>query len=258
MASRGPHKDEQLKIPKDASRADLEALITNLVETGAVSAEKVNARLDRLRTATNARIKVASAVETQISPDQERVETWLREFKTSFDALPQLHEGIQWADVEKALRADPEAMRKLQALDEKGHKMNVFGEENGEFIFASGWYEIDKVAADHRNIVFDEEAQKLLAEHYPDAKCNGNAIKIIAKIMGVKEDVAGNYLADTKFHEQLRKAMIVDGWAWLKTDAATRKTGGALDGFASGIGKVLAYYRHASGSFRAVLRVKKA
>ena len=64
--------------------------------------------------------------------------TWLGDFKSRFDALPQLHKGVQWEDVEKSLKADPESMAKLQALDAKGHAMNVFGEEKGEFIFASG------------------------------------------------------------------------------------------------------------------------
>jgi len=60
MASQGPDQDEQLNIPKDASRDNLEA---TLVETGAVSAEKVNAALDRIRSTTHERVRAASEVE---------------------------------------------------------------------------------------------------------------------------------------------------------------------------------------------------
>jgi len=164
----------------------------------------------------------------ELAPEQAE-KTWLGEFKTRFDALSELHKGIQWADVEKSLKADPESMAKLQALDAKGHAMNVFGEEKGEFIFASAWDKFEQVAPDHRNITYDLEGQKLAEEQ--GYKPNGNAVSIIAKIMGVKEDEAGSYLADPEFHEQLRKAIAVDGWAWLKTDAATRKAGFALSGY---------------------------
>lgn len=183
--------------------------------------------------------------------------TFLDILKTHFDALPQLHKGIQWTDVEKSLKADPESMRKLQTLDEKGHAMNVFGEENGEFVFASAWDNYEQVAPDHKNIAYDTEGQKLAEKQ--GYTPNGNAVSIIAKIMGVKEDEASNYLADPKFHEQLREAIDVNGWAWLKTDAATRKTGNAFDGDRDGIFKFRAgSYSDAGGSFRAALRVKKA
>lgn len=106
-------------------------------------------------------------------------------------------------DVETSLKADPESMRKLQALDEKGHKMNVFGEENDEFIFASAWGDYKEVSEDHRNIVFDAEAQRSLAENHPNETCNGNATDI-AKVLGVD-------LADPKFNEKLIKE-IRGGW----------------------------------------------
>lgn len=193
-------------------------------------------------------------VKKELSP--EEIDKYLGEFRTRFDALPQLHKGIEWAEVEKALRADVESMAKLYALDEKGHKMNVFGEENGEFVFASAWNDYEKVAEDHRNICFDPEGQKLAEKHGYEPK--GNAVSIIAAIMGVKEDEARDYLADPKFHEQLRKAVKVNGWAWLKTDAATRKSGDAFDGYYNGIYKDNADSYNDVSSFRASLRVKKA
>ena len=139
-------------------------------------------------------------------------------------------------------------MAKLQALDAKGHAMDAFGEEKGEFIFASGWDNYEEVSADHRDITYDLESQKLAEKQ--GYKPNGNAVNI-ATAMGVD-------LADPNFHEQLRKAIEINGWAWLKTDAATRKTGDALLGRHFGFYKYGALDHSAGGSFRAALRVKKA
>lgn len=191
------------------------------------------------------------AIAKEVTPEQE----WLIALKTRFDDLPQLHEGVVWPDVQKSLIADPESMAKLQALDEKGHAMNVFGEENGEFIFASCWTDIEEVSADHKNITHDLKAQKLAEKQ--GHKPSSNAVSIIAKIMGVKEDKASNYLADPKFHEQLIKVIAINGGAWLKTDAATRETGSALCGNRYGIRKYDARDHGDLGSFRAAVRVKK-
>ncbi len=180
----------------------------------------------------------------------------LEGLKTRFEALPQLHEGIQWVDVEKALIAAPEIIDKLRAFDEKGHAMNVFGEENGEFVFVSAWTDYEQMNEDHRNICFDSEGQKRAESEVYEP--TGNAVSIIAAIMGVTEDEARDYLADPKFHEKLRKAFGVNGWAWLKTDAATRNFGIALSGYHDGIYKSNAYACSGFGSFRASLRVKRA
>jgi len=181
----------------------------------------------------------------ELSPEQ----LWLGELQSRFNSLPQLHEGVQWTDVEKSLKADPESMRKLQVLDEKGHDMNVFGQENGEFVFASGWNNYEQVSADHRNIVFDQQAQDYLEKHYPAERFNGNAMDI-TKELGVD-------LADTKFHQQLIRAIQVNGWAWLKTDEAKRAVGCAFVGYFRGVNGDSADNHNASGSFRAALRVKK-
>lgn len=181
---------------------------------------------------------------------------WLGRLKIRFMALPKLHEGIAWADVERSLKADPESMGKLQALDAQGHQMNVFGEDGDTFVFVSAWCNREHVAPGHKNIVYDREGQELVEEqgHQP----NGNAVTIIAEIMGVEEEEAGKYLADPKFHEQLRGLVAVYGWAWLKTDAATRASGLAFGGVEDGIRRGNAGARSVRGSFRAELRVKKA
>jgi hypothetical protein len=185
---------------------------------------------------------------------EQKVE--LEGLQTRFDEMPQLHKGIKWADVEKALLAAPEMLNKLAAFDEKGHEMNVFGEENGEFVIASAWTDVEMVAEDHRNICFDAEGQTIAEENGEEP--NGNAVDIIAKIMGVKEDEARDYLADQKFYKKLRKLVRLRDWAWLKTDAATRKFGGAFFGVCDGVFQCAAQSHFELGSFCAALRVKKA
>lgn len=174
---------------------------------------------------------------------------WFIHFKIRFDALAKLHEGIEWADVERSLKADPEAVRKLMALDEKGHKMNVFGEDGDEFIFASAWDDYAWVSKDHRNIVFDAKAQEWLRRYIPEEKCNGNAIDI-AKDLKVD-------LADTRLHEKLRRATAVNGRAWLKTHDDWRSTGYALYGFNNGVDKHGVRNHAGDISLRVMLRIKK-
>ncbi len=182
----------------------------------------------------------AATSTVELSPEQ----AWLNAFKTRFDALPDLHKGIEWSEVEKSLQADPESMGKLQLLDEKGHEMNVFRAKNdGEIQFRTAQTDVTKIAPEHRTIMYDKKAQT----DYPRYGVNGNAEDIAAS-MGVE-------LADKELYEQFR---VKNGWVWLKTDAATRKAGAAFYGSNSGIHGNYAYNRAVYCSFCAALRVKKA
>ena len=210
--------------------------------------EIVVAAKDRIRALYGSEPAEADLANLELSLEQ----VWFHEFKGRFDALPKLHKGIQWTDVEKSLKADSESAAKLMALDAKGHAMNVFGEEKGEFVFASGWTDYNEVAEDHRNIMFDKATQDKRARDFPDGTCNGNATDIVTA-MSVE-------LAEKALHEQLRKAVGLNGWAWLKTDAATRKAGiASCGGSGGGVLTCGADSNYGgSGSFRASLRVKKA
>lgn len=185
----------------------------------------------------------ASGVEGKKELSPEEITKYLGEFKVRFDALPGLHKGVKWVDVEKSLKADPESMKKLMALDEKGHEMNVFGEKNGEIQFRSAQTDVTKIAAEHRTIMYDKKAQT----DYPDYRTNGNAENIV-KSMGIE-------LADSELYQRF---IIEKGWVWLKTDVDTRKPGNAFYGYNNGVYKCYADFRSDDGSFCASLRVKKA
>jgi len=171
-------------------------------------------------------------------------QAWFGEFKTRFDAIPQLHKGVQWTDVEKSLQAAPESMRKLQVLDAAGFEMNVFRAKNsGEIQFRTAQTDVTKIASAYRTIMYDKQAET----DYPQYKTNGNAVDLAAKTFGCE-------LADKELYEQLR---VQKGWVWLKTDRATRDTGSAFTGHYHGVNRGDAYNHGDNGSFCAALRVKK-
>lgn len=91
-------------------------------------------------------------------------------------------------------------------------------------------------------------------------KTNGNAVGIIAKLMGVDENVAQDYLADPKYHVQLIKTIKndINGRAWLKRDSASRSKGASFIGDEDNILEVYVPRHSVNGFFRAALRVKKA
>jgi len=164
--------------------------------------------------------------------------------KTRFEALSDLHEGIKWKEVVRALKKSPDAIDKLRALDEKGHQMNVFRAKNdGEIQFRSAQTDARKIEKEHRTIMYDKKAQT----DNPDEEANGSAVEI-AKSMGIE-------LADGELYEQLR---VENGWVWLETPADNRKSGHAFSGFYDGINEVAADCHFAYVSFCASLRVKKA
>ena len=229
-----------------SQRAATLALVSRLLEAAGIEATFSTKDAQEPNVVNIALAAEAEAATGELSPEQ----LWFDTFKVRFYALRHLHQYILWTDVEKSLKADHESATKLMALDAKGHAMNVFGEEKGELIFASGWDEYSEVSPDHRNIVFDAEAQEWLAKNHPNQTCNGNATDIV-KAMGAE-------LAETALHEQLSKVVNLNGWAWLKTDAATTKTGRASCGDRGGVYEGVEYDRDDAGSFRAALRVKKA
>lgn len=216
------------------------ALLKAIVST---DPEIVAVHLDQIREGT---AEALQGVEVTTLPTEGAEETpeqlYLGELKARFYTLPELHEGVEWADVERSLEADPKSREKLIALDALGHKMNVFGVKNGEIVFRSAQTDVTQIAAEHRNIMYDKKAET----YYPQYTPNGNA-EDVANSMGVE-------LADKELYEQLR---VQAGWVYLKTDATTRKAGYAVYGSNAGVGKSDAGNHMYSGSFCAALRVKK-
>ena len=175
----------------------------------------------------------------------EAVETgYLATLKPRFDARPELHPGVEWTDVKTSLEADPAKTAILEALDAKEYEMNVFRSKDDDVIqFRTAQRDVTKIAAEHRTIMYDKQAQI----DYPQYKVNGNA-KDIAASMGCE-------LADQELYEQSR---VQHGWVWVETDDATRSTGYALNGLNFGVRGGNANFHEPNGSLCVALRVKKA
>jgi len=112
-------KDEQLKIPKDASRGDLEATLAKLVETGDVSAEKVNAALDGIRSTTREKAKAASEVELSVEQAEllENLEKQYPQMQATLEKYEIPTAGMPtWEQVKRGLT--PEVLDKALKLAE--------------------------------------------------------------------------------------------------------------------------------------------
>ena len=209
--------------------------------------ENVNNRLERIMFITAKLAKTASKPEKVFSPEQQQ--KLLGILKSRFELNRGLHDNIQWADVEKALKAHPEKMWSLQQLEATGGEPDVIGEENGEFVFGDCSAESP---SGRRNIVFDKEAEEYLKKYFPDEKCNGNAADMVAEY-GV------DFMDETQYRELQKKLRLDQNtWSWLKTPADIRKSGDAFFGYNYGFRKGNANLHGADGSFRASLRVPKA
>ena len=190
----------------------------------------------------NSKQESLSTEEKELSP--EDIDAYLEGLKPRFEALKRLRPGLTFEEVKKALRANPEAIKKLIKLDAAGFEMNVFRSSiPDEIVFRAAQLDVTKIDSRYRTIMADKQSQL----EYPEYKVNGNA-----------EEISGNLgveLADGDLYEQLR---VQNGWVWLKTDAETRKSGVAFYGSNVGISTLNAYYHDDYGSICASLRVKKA
>jgi hypothetical protein len=178
----------------------------------------------------------------------ERVAT-LSNLKANYDRLSHLANGVTWADAEKALRANPAEIDKLAKLlkERPNSDLTVTGRENGEIMF-------EEVAADCpgiKNISYDKEGQNLAESRHET--CNGNAVDVAASF-GAKPTARHRY-------EALRgKVPGLDQrtWAWILTDAVTRKTGFALFGGNGFVSRYDASNHRGDRGVRLSLGVKEA
>ncbi|MFA5821411.1 MAG: DUF4256 domain-containing protein [Candidatus Gracilibacteria bacterium] len=239
LAKRSLERTDGIKIPSKGKILDAVTTIIG-AHRNDYNEELMNAVISRCVVDEQAQTSTTEAAQlAESSPEQ----AWLGEFKTRFDALSVLHPNVEWEEVKKSLQADPESMRKLQALDAAGFEMNVFRAKNdSEIQFRTAQADVSEIAAAYRTIMYDKKAQT----DYPDYNVNGNAEDIAAS-MGVE-------LADGELYEQLR---VRSGWVWLKTDPVSREAGRAFYGDSGGIGRDGARYHSDDGSFCAALRVKK-
>src|SRR5512139_2214025 len=113
----------------------------------------------------------------ELSPDQR--EELLRALKARFEKNMNHHKGLEWAEIQAKLEANPEKLWSLNEMEISGGEPDVI-----EFRDASGFVFVDCCAETpkgRRNVCYDRQALDSRKEHKPD-----NSALDMAEEMGVK------------------------------------------------------------------------
>lgn len=175
-------------------------------------------------------------------------EELLRTLKVRFEKNLNRHKGLEWAEVQAKLEADPEKLWSLNEMERTGGEPDVVGydKKTGEYIFYDCSAESPK---GRRSLCYDREALESRKEHKPE----NNAIDMAAA-MGIE-------LLTEEQYRELQKLGNFDEKtsSWVKTPSDIRELDGAL--FCDRrYGNVFVYHNGASSyyaarGFRGSLRV---
>ena len=137
--------------------------------------------------------------------------------KARFEKDMNRHKGLEWANVQAKLEANPEKLWSLNEMERTGGEPDVVGydEQTGEYIFYDCSAESPK---GRRNVCYDREALESRKKHKPE----NNAIDMAAAI--------GIELLTEEQYRELQKLGEFDTKtsSWVKTPTEIRKLGGAL------------------------------
>jgi hypothetical protein len=127
------------------------------------------------------------------------------------------HRGLEWADVQTKLEANPEKLWSLHEMERTGGEPDVVGHDKntGEFIFYDCSAESPK---GRRSLCYDREALEARKEHKPK-----DAAMDVAAAMGIELLTEEQYRELQKLGEFDTKTS-----SWVKTPAEIRKLDGAL------------------------------
>jgi hypothetical protein len=141
----------------------------------------------------------------------------LKALKSRFEKNMDRHKGLNWAQVESRLEANPEKLSSLYEMEQTGGEPDVVGQDKttGEFIFYDCSRESPK---DRRSCCYDREALDSRKENKPKNSAMG-----MAAAMGVELLTEEQYRGLQKLGEFDTKTS-----SWIKTPASIRKLGGAL------------------------------
>ena len=151
----------------------------------------------------------------ELSPGQR--EELLKALKARFEKNMDRHKGLEWAQVQAKLGANPEKLWSLGEMERTGGEPDVVGhdQKTGEYIF----YDCSAESPQgRRSLCYDREALESRKEHKPA----NNAIDIAAA-MGIELLTEEQYRALQKLGKFDTKTS-----SWVKTPPAIRKLGGAL------------------------------
>jgi Protein of unknown function (DUF4256) len=150
-----------------------------------------------------------------LSPEQ--LAELLNALKTRFEKNIQRHEGIEWAEVQAKLEANPEKLWSLNEMERTGGEPDVVGhdKETGEYIFYDCSAESPK---GRRSVCYDREALESRKQHKPE----NSAVNMAAE-MGIE-------LLSEEQYRNLQKLGVFDKKtsSWVQTPSDIRKLGGAI------------------------------
>ncbi|WP_200792860.1 DUF4256 domain-containing protein [Bacillus massilinigeriensis] len=178
----------------------------------------------------------------------EQREELLRKLKARFEKSMHRHEGVEWANVQAKLDANPEKLWRLNEMEVTGGEPDVVGydKKKDEYIFYDCSAESPK---GRRSVCYDREALESRKKHKPD----NNAIDMAAD-MGIELLTEEQYRALQQLENFDMKTS-----SWVQTPADIRELGGAL--FCDRrFGHVFVYHNgadsyYAARGFRGSLRV---
>jgi hypothetical protein len=175
-------------------------------------------------------------------------EELLKVLKTRFEKNKSRHEGIEWAEVQAKLEANPRKLRSLDEMEATGGEPDVIGQDR-----EAGYYTFCDCSAEspagRRSVCYDREGLESRKEHRPE-----NSAIDMAAAMGIDILTEEQYRALQKLGDFDTKTS-----SWVETPSDVRRLGGAL--FCDRrYGKVFVYHNgaqsyYASRGFRGSLRV---
>jgi hypothetical protein len=141
----------------------------------------------------------------------------LRSLKTRFEKNMARHKGMEWAQVQARLEANPGKLWSLSEMERTGGDPDVVGSDKktGEYIFYDCSADSPK---GRRSLCYDREALEARKEHKP----KDSAMDMAAAI-GVE------LLTEEQYRElQTLGEFDTKTSSWVSTPSAVRKLGGAL------------------------------
>jgi len=144
-------------------------------------------------------------------------EKLLEILKARFEANTKRHKGIEWANVEKKLKAHSTKLNSLSQMEETGGEPDIVGYDKkaDEYVF----YDCSAESpAGRRSLCYDREALEARKANKP----KNSAIDMAAE-MGIELLTEDEYRQLQELGEFDTKTS-----SWIKTPADIRKLGGAL------------------------------
>lgn len=160
-------------------------------------------------------MKKASDNKTKLSSAQR--EELLGALKARFEKNMKRHKGLDWAEVQARLEANPGKLWSLHEMERTGGEPDVVGydKKTGEYVF----YDCSAESPDgRRSVCYDREGLESRKEHRPE-----NSAVDMAAAMGIE------LLTEAQYRElQQLGSFDTKTSSWVKTPPDIRKLGGAL------------------------------